>query len=197
MRRIGIIVGHSQENQGMSIYNGQSEFSFNLEVAHIIRVNLSDSPDFDISVFYRKGRHYHRSLIELAAALSSEGIFQAYELHLNAFDSRTAVRGHEILINRCDRLPSTKNRAAQISNSLQKNLEIWPRHNSGVREIKEGDRGFWNMEYLRRCGISSMLLEPCFADVRHKDSEKIVEYPERYASLLSDVISTDVTLDEK
>lgn len=166
--RIAIIVGHSELKPGAQLYNGQYEYEFNSIVAALIQKNFTydtlrvfwkDMPGFEDEVL-----SFHPDLI--------------VELHLNAF--KLKAYGCEALY--LESSLESKYEANLLLNEFESYYKIKKRGAWGL--TRSSERGHANLELFQYYPI--FIFEPCFANYKTSDSEKIVEDPEKYAQFLTD-----------
>lgn len=176
---IGIIIGHDILNQGMTIYNGMTEYQFNQKIADIIFNKFNKN----IKIFTRIPTTFHESCRDVAKRVAACNIDTTIELHLNALNNRTKILGCETvtLSN-----PKSVSRAHGVRFFLGERFGIKDRGNIC---LERSGRGYFNLKSLAAEGVStSMILEPCFADTENVDSIKIIGNPEAYASFLVETL---------
>lgn len=175
--KFAIIVGHSVSAKGASTYKrGVYEYDFNYEVAYLIKSSLC-SMGYECEVFLRNGTN----MDGVADNVEDYGANVTVELHLNSF-SKVAL-GCEVLAELSDK--DSIELGDWISDEIQRVYGIKQRDGNGVKEVKYKDRGEYNLRVFENSRFTSILVEPCFANFRTSESEKIIESPKKYASMLA------------
>lgn len=180
---IGVIVGHNSKAQGAVNYKGETEFAFNTRVANKMKQIIDANPHFDCVIYNREpGSSFGDEIFELAQKIKKDQCLFTIELHFNS--GPTGARGCEILVH-------TKNKlAVKIADAITDQIEykfgIKQRDQDGVKELKKGDRGAYNITALEDAGVKvPLLVEPCFANVKTAESQKIFDDEDKYAELLA------------
>lgn len=192
--RIGILPGHNDEDQGAISYNGKSEHEICSEAAKIIfKTYKYVTPMFiELVPLERKaGETYTMQCNDVADQAIDLGVDLVISLHLNSYDGN--ARGCEGLINILLRgLNSDIERVADaLTDYLNESLGIKERGNDGVKYLKPSHRGHKMTQILLNRGIQCVIVEPCFANIRTTESEKIVENPANYANaVIRSIVST-------
>ena len=143
----GVIVPHTQKAPGAVTKGGVvSEYNYAGFMAQKMK----------FSYFYRDGI----GVLGAAKKLAQYGGCNAsLEPHLNAFNNR--ARGFEILVMEGDRL--SYDIAENIATAFK---EAYPdrilRHGNGVKVVKKGDAGFYNLRDAKRGGMKVALLSEAF-----------------------------------
>ncbi len=181
---IGIIVGHNSKAQGAVNYKGETEFAFNTRIANKMKDIIDANPDFDCVIYNREpGSSFGDEIYELAQKIKKDNCLFTMELHFNS--GPTGARGCEILVH-------TKNMLAiriadAITDQLEYKFGIRQRDQDGVKELKKGDRGAYNITALEDIGVmAALLVEPCFANVKTAESQKIFDNEDLYAKVLAE-----------
>lgn len=181
---LGIIVGHNSKARGAVNYKGETEFDFNSRIALRMK-EIIDSSDslFNATIYNRiPGAGYGNEIAELAKDIKEDACELTMELHFNS--GPKGARGCEILVH-------TKNKLAiGIADAMTDQIEhifgIFQRDQDGVREVAKGDRGAYNLIALEDVGVRvPLLMEPCFANEKTAESQKIFDQEDLYASTLA------------
>jgi len=176
-KRIALIVGHTAKRPGATNYLGESEYAFNSRIARDMEVMIEAvSEDCVSRIFYRDGvgrSGVADKVIEWKADLS-------IELHFNSFAQK--AKGCEILVLSDDR--KSIDIADQITTKLSEEFGIVERHINGVKRLIDGNRGYYNLKLLQTIPIN-ILIEPCFANMKTKESQAIFENENRYVDVLA------------
>lgn len=177
MKKVALIVGHTASNQGAVNYLNETEFEFNSYIASYVKFHY---PFYSLSVFEKK-RDYVKKIKEFNPTL-------IIELHFNAFESK--AYGCTALC-----LETSQDSKIEAKTMLKKFSKHFKIKNRGIVELKsKNDRGFRNFNGLR--DYPMFLFEPCFANFKTKDSEKIIENKEGYTRFLVEHID-NYLLEEK
>lgn len=177
---VGIIIGHDQKAKGAVTYNGISEYDFNSYVAdciyklHVFKFQNKISKIQNLKVI-------NRNLGWSDVEKQLRGCDLSLELHLNSFEK--VANGTETLYIENDLVSYdfAKNLSFNISIRLGTNI----RGKSGTLGIKEGGRGFNNLNTAKKAGVKiAALVEPCFVNYQTKEAEYLINNPLEYASIL-------------
>lgn len=162
-----VIVGHKQYAPGAQLYDGQHEWDFNRHVAAKL-----ERPDLGI-------------ITSLNPDHEKYAYKRCVELHVNASGDPRA-RGCEY-VSLGD--AASIQWGAQFMAALFNEYGIPHRRSGGLKLVKEGERGFRNLERMPVVqGGARVLLEPCFGDFRTEESEQIIKDPWRYAEVILGVL---------
>lgn len=172
--KLAIVIGHSAKSQGAVLYNGMTEWSFHQELIHNHLQGMLPGVVSEFQVFWRSSdMHYEAAIRDLTTRVNNWNAEFVIELHVNAYDGITVVKGCEYLHRKTD----YKGFALG---------EIWQRKVSNLLKIQkrapraEG-RGLYNIEKYM---CPAVLLEPCFGDVEHRESRAVIGDPAKYAQIL-------------
>lgn len=186
--RVAIIVGHTDKSRGSSSYNGISEYDFNTIVASHISSKLEN---IEHKVFFRDKIGLRGVAKQISKWAENEEVL-SLELHFNSFAGN--ARGCECLVHvESPDLGKTISLADKFTDEIAEVYKIRQRHptptHEGVKIINKKERGASNLKYMINAGVThSLLIEPCFANKETVESTQIIEDPEKYAGVLSDVI---------
>lgn len=158
-----LIVGHTIAKQGAKVMRYESEYMYNSKVAHIVKSLI---PEIDVTFYNEIEKDY--------VVLADRG-FIAIELHCNAYNGY--VSGSEVLVLQDDSI------SMEYANDLLVSLcEKFGKRSRGVKELKQGDRGWRNLNIAKGKGARiAVIVEPFFGD-NHDD----VISPAEYAEFLTD-----------
>ncbi len=181
---IGIIVGHNVKAQGAVNYKGETEFAFNSRVALKMKEIIDAHPNFEGKIYNRvPGAGYGDEIAELARLVKKDACEISVELHFNS--GPKGALGCEILAH-------TKNQLAikiadAITDQLAFKFGLRQRDQDGVKELKKGERGAYNLTALEDVGVRApILVEPCFANEKTKESQSIFEQEDLYSKILAE-----------
>lgn len=180
-RKIVIIVGHSTKDGGAVAYNGEQEFAYNSKVANLVKTILDQTSNFECKILSRNPNHPYRHAMQvLAQEIKIWKADFSLELHFNAAEGK--AYGCEILLNEdhpnADKLIKI---ADKWTDDLAKEFNLVERgrykykdgtFGDGVKLLKSGERGYYNMHYLHPQVPISLLIEPMFANLKTKESEQ-------------------------
>lgn len=184
MKRISLIVGHTEKSPGATNYKEESEYSFNSRVANKIAKHIQNITDqAHTKVFYRDGigrSGVAKLVTEWRADIS-------LELHFNSF--RKVAYGCEILVLDENLIKNSLSFdvADDITDRLAEKFMLKERGTDGVNPIDDGDRGYYNLKLLQSIPIN-MLIEPCFANIKTAESSAIFEDEDKYAAIVGNGI---------
>lgn len=192
MKRVVVIIGHNRKAQGAVAYNGQSEYVFNTIVAkRMYEYCKANYPDIDMHVIDRDTGDISGAASKLKTLLP---VNVSLELHLN--DASGDPRGCEILVYKGDNhYKDAVILADKITDWISEEYKIKERHvievdsykADGVKSLADKERGAWNLKAMDQAGANvSLLIEPCFCRLRTRESEAIMENPEKYGEFLVD-----------
>lgn len=154
MKKIALIVGHSQAKQGASNDDGMTEYLFNDELAQMIAPILLER-GYEPLIVYRQA-----SLRELVVAVNNTGADMALSLHCNAFNKKAS--GSEVLHYAGS--ANGERLARCINMNVLDALELPDR---GLRPVdvahqgRAGDRGGY---LCFKTMMPTVILEPFFID---------------------------------
>jgi len=185
MKKIAIIVGHNVygKKKGAKNYLGVHESTYNFGIAKDLRSQLK-AASYNAKIFLRDGsciKEVGENVAEFNPELS-------LELHFNAF--RKPAFGCEVLALNLD-IKSIKF-AQLLAKNISHNLNTKLRHQDGVYEISKGGRGFWNLNHIRQNAkkdFPTVLVEPCFANIKTTESRLFFEKPHVYVLCLYNTIN--------
>jgi N-acetylmuramoyl-L-alanine amidase len=180
-----IIVGHNEKSQGAVNYLNETEFVFNKRIANKLQVKLLEKT-FNSHIIYRPtSGGYTYEVNSVVAECKKLNIKYAIELHFNSI-AGTAL-GCEVLIT--DSKDEKDNQLANIiTDLLNEKLGIKERGFDGVVVVSEQHRGSKMLYSLKNAGILSCIVEPCFANIKTKESSAIFENEDKYVDILAESI---------
>jgi len=171
-----IVIGHNQYQQGANLYNKDSEYTFNLKVAKY----MLETHNIPYATKLHGPHDY--TCKEVAERVAGQNFDTVLELHINAFNGKSVIRGSEILIANADSIPL----ASCFTANLKHEYGI---SNRRIHKVGHRDRGYRNLKNYIEAGVKrAAILEPCFGDTLNDESEAILEDVNRYGDLLARVL---------
>ena len=175
MHKIALIVGHELKGRkkGAKNYLGEYESEYNNRVALKVQESFEEC-----RLFYRDGKTRKQTGKEVQDYNPDLSI----ELHFNAFHK--PAFGCEVLALEDDLISQTF--AKKLATVISDNMDIRLRHGSGLLKIGRLGRGYSNLKHAKsdHKPYPVVLVEPCFANIRTKESEKFFEDPSDYIRCL-------------
>ena len=184
MKKVALIRGHNKGAQGAVNYKGQSEWQFHAVVIPLVIAELKKYGIEAEEYLRPSGIGYSGEVKSIIEALKADGHTLAVEFHFNA---TVGAKGCEVLIAESATVLDEKF-ADVLTDNLNEKLGIVERAKDGVLVVKDGHRGAEMIYGLKRAGITSCILEPCFAH-EYEESKAVFEYPERYAKIVAESIA--------
>jgi N-acetylmuramoyl-L-alanine amidase len=180
--RVAIVVGHNQKAQGAVNYLGETEFSFNSRIAQKVRSQVENlGYPGAVAVLVRPEVPSYTQQVKSIVG-QARGFDYAVELHFNS--AAGPASGCEVLVAPT-RTTEDEAIADEITDHLSERMDIRERGRDGVVVVQQGHGGFGMMDALSRQGVVSVLVEPCFANVKSLESVAIFESEDEYASILA------------
>lgn len=198
--KIAIIVGHTAKSPGAYNYKGESEFSFNSRIAEKVKNIMKEKyPSKKVRVFFREEGYYSTAVTRVGQNVGKFGAKISLELHFNSFHQ--VAYGCEVLIwEGAEHFLKTVKVADILTDNLADKFDLRQRHRhnfpgysvgDGVKILASRDRGALNIKACNDNGVKhAMLIEPCFANKRTKESEAIFENEDKYAEFLADELAS-------
>jgi len=183
-KHIGIIVGHTSDKKGAVSYSGVSEYDYNIEVAKQV-TNIINSQTNHEASWHTRNKGYK----PISDFYRENNVFLSIELHFNSYNKQ--AYGMEMLVLEGNSFDLADN----IISKLARYYNIKERANGGVKDLSRTQRGAWCLSSVDHAK-HKMLIEPCFANFKTKDSEKFFEpgCRQRYAVQLAEAIITACNL---
>lgn len=181
---IALVVGHNHKSQGATNYLGESEYRFNKRIANKIQQKLLVN-GIKTAIIERPTGSYSYQSRKVAEMCKELGVEFSMHMHFNSASSK--ARGCEVLVAPT----STKlddNFADYMTDRLNKEYGFRERHEDGIKRVYKGHRGYTMLAAVRDKGIIPVLLEPTFANHRHRESILIFEQEDKYVDLLVDCL---------
>lgn len=177
-----IIVGHTETQQGAINYLNETEFVFNSRIALKVQNKLLDVYGLSCKILFRpSGVGYMKQVETIVKSALEANVKYCMELHFNSINGKAF--GCEVLVANTSEL--TDNRLADyITDLLNERLAIRERGNDGVVVVEKDHRGAGMLYALKEAGILSCIVEPCFANIRTKESAAIFEDEDQYVDIL-------------
>lgn len=167
MKKIAFIIGHNKEAKGAVAYNGKFEYDFNCQVAMGVCSWFSD----DQVQWFIKTVNYTQMVKNWNPDL-------IIELHFNSFQK--PAMGCEALV-----LKDSQNSNLEAEYLLKVFNQRFKIKSRGVKKLTNRlERGYRNFNGFK--DHTMILFEPCFANFKTADSEKIIGDQKAYAEFLVD-----------
>lgn len=195
MKKIGIIVGHNTRSQGAKAFNGITEYEFNKIVWHMLTMMDRYRIDWPIKRVASKAIPRAFELVffsledgrdSLISSLNRRKIHAMIELHFNGF--KEVARGVECLY-----LEGTEGEgvASHVSGCISNHYGSKLRGENGAVKLSKGDRGSYNLKTMAKAGVKApIIVEPCFANFKTKESKAVIGNPLEYANVLYKAIES-------
>lgn len=178
--KIALIKGHTATAGGAQLYNNISEYFFAGQVAPPLAYFLDDytSPtrNFEAKIFDRTGK----TMAQVEDEVTAWGATITIELHVNSYHQRAF--GLEILAQLTDKDSIVL--ADFLSDHLSATYGIKQRDGNGVKEVRDRDRGGYNLRVFDNKRYTSILLEPVFGNIETEESVKVISNPDFYAQTI-------------
>jgi N-acetylmuramoyl-L-alanine amidase len=193
VKKVAIVVGHCQRSPGAVNYRNETEYSFNKRVATYIKAYLENYSGKECGIFLRDGI----GRTGVAEKTKAWGADLTLELHFNSF--RTVAYGCEVLVlSGAKHFDESVVMADELTDDLNREFKLGERHTfktddgeirDGVKVLNSEDRGSYNLRAMENVGIKySLLIEPCFANFRTRESEIIFENERKYAEVVAEYL---------
>ena len=177
-KKIALVIGHNQRQQGATNYIGETEYVFNSRMATKVKLLMWDMGR-ELHTIYRPDGSYTEQVKAVVRKASDLELDMTFHLHFNS--SRALAKGAEILTFEDNGVCV----ADSISDGLNEEFGFKERADDGVRRLYEGHRGFMMLHELSKKGIMGFIVEPTFANYRHKESKIIFEAEDLYCGFLA------------
>lgn len=148
MKKVALIIGHSQQEQGASNHNGMTEWAYNSMLVGLIAEKLKQAGGIDFEIVNRT------TLKALPEAVNETDADIAISFHANAFNTRAT--GSEVLYWHSS--DEGKALSERINWAICEALGL---RNRGLKSIKSGERGAY---LLQKTTMPCVILEPFFID---------------------------------
>lgn len=196
-KKIAIIVGHTKDAQGAATYKVGGahipEYTWNTARAKEIAQHINQQyPSKDVKIFYRDG-------VGISGVAKLVGQWKpdvSLELHFNSIGHDKDAFGSEMLIVDGDDLSAdiSANLIGEVSRKF--NTKLRNRYTTkagkdyrGIKALKKGDRGYYNIKYVKNQGVKvAMLIEPFFAGTKTEESKQFIEDPQKYSKVVGDFL---------
>lgn len=156
--KLAIVVGHNARQQGaVRPDTGESEFSWNSDLAKMILEEARAYPSLEVKVFKRTyGGGYRKEIERVYGQVDAWGADYSCELHFNSHVDPNAT-GSEVLT-------SGSRRSVKFANALQREfLDLLNLKDRGLKVRNKGRGGF----SLIAGRAAAVLIEPFFASSRN------------------------------
>lgn len=179
---IALVVGHNEKSQGAENYLGETEFVFNSRIALKVQNALNDLKVPSVIIKRPPIRNYKIQCEAVSERVHKYGCAISLHLHFNSFTEE--VFGCEILV--LEGLDNNGEEAADfITDQLNFELDIKQRAVDGVSFISNYHNGYGMLKAVYDVGCIPLLIEPCFANIRTKESIQIFENEDAYVKVLA------------
>lgn len=151
-KKIGLVIGHQENNQGAYGSAGIGEWKFNSDLVEEIMNRHKGGNTF----LYMRDKNisgYTSQMKDLHATMDSHGIEISIEFHFNSFSNEN-VRGHEVLY--CYSSSGGKEEASELNECLDLYL---PTSNRGIKPVTFDDDGGG---FCCRGRSKALIIEPFF-----------------------------------
>jgi N-acetylmuramoyl-L-alanine amidase len=188
MKKIALIVGHyvNGKDKGAVSYTGEPESKYNLRIASKLSFELSKL-GIEAKIYTRDE---YVTFARIAESIKAFNAQISIELHFNSFAQAAlgceclALVGDNDSISFADLLTD---KIADIMHVSERHDEF--KKNDGVLLIAKGGRGYNNLNIIKSANkIPTVLIEPCFANIKTKESAKFFETEQLYVDSLSAAI---------
>jgi N-acetylmuramoyl-L-alanine amidase len=191
MKKLALIVGHniSGKRKGAKNYLGEYESEFNYRIAKKVKNKLKKF-HCGVKIFTRDGK----MLLDLSKEVTDFYPDMSLELHFNSF--RKPAFGCEVLALEFD--PESSALARLIAANISYGMDIKRRRDQGLYTIRKGGRGFKNLNYIRmhqKSNFPKVIVEPCFANIKTKESTFFFENEDEYVFCLVKSIKEQLKLE--
>ena len=182
---VGLVVGHNKRAQGANNYLGESEWVFNSRIAKKLQSKMNDAGIKSVIVFRPDSGGYRHECRSVAKELEKHGC--SYSIHMHFNSAGATARGCEVLVapTRTDRDDLFGQVFTDILNEKYKFVE---RGKDGVKTVYKGHNGYGMLAEVKSRGITPVLIEPCFANTRNRESRIIFENEDRYVAVLLEAV---------
>ncbi len=191
VKRLALIVGHSEKSGGAVNYKGESEYDFNSRIAKKVEdISNRFYESLEIKVFQRHGG----SCRVLFPGISLYKPNATLELHFNAASVRAF--GVEMLVYKHGPRAYENAMIGDIfTDTYAREYQVKQRHThrldgdsvssiDGVKFLSEG-RGVHNLKSMHECNVPFVLLfEPVFGNFETEESKAVFEDEDRYVACL-------------
>lgn len=184
MSRVALIIGHYVygKDKGATAFTGESESLYNFRVATKVRDVLFKN-GVEVKIFTRDE---YKTFLNIANGIKGFGARLCIEMHFNAFAK--AALGCECLSLIDDQ--DSISFADLLTDKIAEVMQVTERHKTGKTDgvllIGKGGRGYNNLKIVKDVNksIPVVLVEPCFANIRTKESEKFFLQENSYVESL-------------
>ncbi len=183
--RVAIIVGHHEKAQGAVNYLGETEWAFNKRIAQKVVNICKDKHSVKAFVVLRPPGSYSYQCKAVAQECERLGIEYALELHFNSAMGSTG-RGCEALsLYSAGPIMAPYRLADWVTDVLKTQLGLSERFEDGVLRVNEKHNGYGMLKALEAVAVVASIVEPCFAQYRHDESEQVFAHEDKYAECLA------------
>lgn len=181
--KVALIEGHDESAKGAVAYNGMSEYDF---AKMVINYALAFAPsEITAKEFNRNNGRGIRGALKQAKEWGAD---VTVEFHFN-WAERPIKKQFMILTASSSK--DSQRFAAKLAEKMHNKMGVSLREDgTGVCVLADGARGADNVFYGKELGIPvTILLEPCYGNIKTAEASKIIEGPKIYAKHIIDSIA--------
>jgi len=175
-RKVAIIIGHREGNEGAVNYLGESEYSFNTRIAGKMEGLFHRVNAFAFS------RERNESMSLLAEEIAEFNPALSIELHFNSFSQPVKGAVTEALIHHNSSI-QTLVLSKIFLQEMQNEFKFGIR---GALRVNQGDRGYINLNHLAvaNSNIASILVEPVFGNFETSEAVEFFSREDDYVKVI-------------
>lgn len=181
--KVALVVGHNKNSMGAKNYLGEYEYQFNHRIAKKVRLKMLDKGN-DVAIIKRTPSNYNTEIEQIKYDLSRIGAKVSLHLHFNSYSGK--AKGCEALV--C--AGHGEDIADKFTDILNERFGFKERGMDGVKRLEHGHRGYKMCLALNITGITSVILEPTFANFRNNESKIIFESEDKYVDVICELINS-------
>lgn len=182
---IALVIPHNKKSQGADNYFGESEYYFGKRIINKMKVKLGGL-GYSIVIIERPVGSYSYQCSYVAKMCERYNVDFSLHLHFNS--ASYMVLGCEVLID--DTQTDLDNKLADvITDLLNERYGFKERGNDGVKTLEPSHNGHGMLKAVASVGTIGVLVEPCFANIRTKESALIFEQEDKYVDVLVDSVA--------
>lgn len=179
---IALVVGHNKKSQGALNYLKETEYVFNKRIANKVQQKLAIN-GIKCAIIERPVGGYSYESKKVAEMCAQLGIEFSVHMHFNSASSK--ARGCEVLVAQTAS-DLDERYADYFTDQLNKKYGFKERYEDGIKRVYKGHRGYGMLAAVRAVGTIPVLIEPTFANHRHRESIIIFEQEDKYVDVLVD-----------
>ena len=182
---IALVIPHNKKSQGANNYLGESEYVFGKRIISKVKVKL-ELLGYSIVIIERPVGGYTYQCRHVAKMCKKYKVDFSLHLHFNSASYK--VLGCEVLI--APTQSDLDNKLADVlTDLLNERYGFKERGSDGVKTLEPSHNGYGMMSAVSKVGTVAVLLEPCFANRRTKESALIFENEDLYTDVIVDSIA--------